>query len=69
MPMNGPISSSAIHPSYEQQIAQYPFLLRPDSIPWLLPVGKLLCIILTIESTIMDIAMGTEETDLLNSSL
>ena len=32
-------------------------------------LGKLACIMLTMESTIMDIAMGTEATDLLKASV
>jgi hypothetical protein len=32
-------------------------------------LGMFACIMLTIESTIMDIAMGTDETDLLKASV
>ena len=64
--MNVQIALSAIYLCFEQQIAQSScrlvlfFELSSSS------EGELICIMLTMESTIMDMAMGVDETDCRN---
>ena len=69
MQVSGRFSLSAILRCFEQQTAQYSSLI----LPWVsnpsVFLGKLACIMLTMESTIIDIAMGTDETDLLKASV
>ena len=57
---------SAIYLCFEQQIAQSSCRLVLFSELSSSSEGELMCIMLTMESTIMDIAMGVDETDCRN---
>ena len=63
---NDRFSLSAILQCFEQQTAQYPLSVVAFVLSAFL--GRFACIMFTMESTIIDIAIGTEETDLLNAS-